>query len=425
MEAMHMKKAMITILSAAILFSSCEEWEPVLTTSYDDPDHYEESTGDSQIVKEGQIVVNTTIAQLAAMYTNEKPFEITDDITIAGRVITTDKPGNFYKSLYIQDETGAIELKIGKTSLYNDYALGQKVYVKCGPQPGSKGLYLGSYGYKSGSYGGNGMVQLGCEDPSGSYETSYIEDEYIINKHIFRGSPKDIQLQQPEVITESQLPKSNATLATCPYLGKLVTLKGLKYGGEAFALLYISGNESNKNSRNRVFLSDQTWNIDTWAMSKSNFLTHLRAGDWDAANVGNANDYNYGTIGSAKLSYVEETDPAFYENCHNDTDFMYSVNKVVFGSNVEEYVADADELASKWVRYRLVRNANGYSVSQYFKMGSTEVQLRTSGFSKFADSKIDPEVLSGAKTVDLTGIITLYQGSVQFVVNSLDDIKVN
>lgn len=64
-------------------------------------------------------------------------------------------------------------------------------------------------------------------------------------------------------------------------------------------------------------------------------------------------------------------------------------------------------------------------MSQYFKMGSREIQLRTSGYSKFGDSEIPESVLSGKATVDITGILTLYQGSLQLVVNSLDDIVVN
>ena len=178
-------------------------------------------------------------------------------------------------------------------------------------------------------------------------------------------------------------------------------------------------------AKNRVFLSDQTWNITTWAMSKTNFLNHLRAGDWDEASVGNSGDYNYGTVGSALLSYVEETDPAFYENVHNDNDFKYSVNRLVFGKNTSEYIADGDELASKWIRYCLVRNANGYSVSQYFDFGGKEIQIRTSGFSKFADREIDPAVLSGEKTIDVTGVLSLYQGSIQLVLNNIDDVTVN
>lgn len=431
-----MKNRITAIFASALLFASCEEFEPVVTFRYDNPQNYEQTDGDN-VVAVGEIVPNTTIAALAATYKNGKPAEIKDNIIIAGRVTTTDKPGNFYKSLYIQDETGAIELKIGKNSLHNDYKEGQMVYVKCGPGESSKGLFLGSYGFKSGSYGGNGMAQLGCEDPTGEYETSYIMLDYILKDHIFRGPADDIKKVEPEVISESQLPSSTATLATCPYIGKLVTLKGLKYDKQAFALLYINGNESNKNSKNRVFLSDKMWGIDSWAMSKVNFLSHLRSGEWDDADVGNANDYNYGTVGAAKLDYVKETDPGFYENLVTlkDESYAHSVYKTVYGKDFDPATAPAEmvsegrikpeALAQKWVRYCLVKNANGYSVSQYFKMGSHEIQLRTSGFSKFSDSKIPQEVIDGTKTIDVTGILSLYQGNVQFVVNSIDDIKVN
>ena len=58
-------------------------------------------------------------------------------------------------------------------------------------------------------------------------------------------------------------------------------------------------------------------------------------------------------------------------------------------------------------------------------MGNKEIQIRTSGFSKFADTEIDPEVLAGNKTIDVTGILTLYQGSVQFILLDIDGVKVN
>ena len=66
-----------------------------------------------------------------------------------------------------------------------------------------------------------------------------------------------------------------------------------------------------------------------------------------------------------------------------------------------------------------------YSVSQYFKMGSKEIQVRTSGYCRFSDVEIPESVLSGRATVDITGILTLYQGSIQFTVNSIEDIVIN
>lgn len=427
-----MKKYILSTLAVCVLLSSCEEFTPVFTFKYDDPQHYENVSG-SPIVKPGDMEPNMTIKELSALYTpgTTKPFVIGDDIIIAGRVISSDRRGNFYNQIYIQDETGGIEVKIGKNSLYNDYKLGQKVYVICGPTDHTLGLTIGSYGFKSGNYGGNGMTQLGSQFFSGTYgteyETTYIRSDRVINEHIFREDPADAVPVQPEVITESQLPGKNATLSTCPYLGKLVTLKGLKYDNQAFALLYLNSDESNKNSKNRVFLSDQTWGIDSWALSKSNFLTRLQRGDWDEAKIGNANDQNYGSVGNVDVSYLQETDAPYYENIktNGDAAFSRTAYYYIYGKYPQsESDINPDDLIAKWPRYCLARNANGYSVSQYFKMGDTQIQLRTSGFSKFSDEIIPAEVLSGAKTVSMTGILTLYQGSVQFIVNDSSDIVV-
>ena len=55
--------------------------------------------------------------------------------------------------------------------------------------------------------------------------------------------------------------------------------------------------------------------------------------------------------------------------------------------------------------------------------GSKPVLIRTSGFSKFGDYEIPEDILNGSRSIDVTGIVTLYQGSVQFVINSYDDIR--
>ena len=73
----------------------------------------------------------------------------------------------------------------------------------------------------------------------------------------------------------------------------------------------------------------------------------------------------------------------------------------------------------------MIANAAAGSVSQYFKMGNQVIQIRTSGYSKFGDTEIPSEVLSGAKSIDVTGILTLYQGSAQFTLLNLDGVKIN
>ena len=350
-----MKKIIYAIwmfAASAVMFSACDEWEPVFTGDYGKADVYEPVT----------MTPNRTIMELKSMYSNA-PVKIEDDIVIGGQVVSEDKTGNIYKSLYIQDASGAIELKIGKNGLYNDYKLGQWVYVKC------SGLTLGAY---------NGMLQLGYEDASGEYETSYLEVQYIIDTHVFRGK-MDTPVAPKKVAEKDLLKEEN--------VGCYVELDGLKYGsvknpsGEIFCLIYIDSNRDKKLSSNRIFLSstgknyapvaDPTWGIDTWAMSKQGFIKYLEAGNFDDGDV---NDY------SKKVSDPE-------------------------------------------VKATLLKNASAYAVSQYFRMGSTNVQIRTSGYARFADARIDPAIIAGAP-VNVRGIITVYNGAAQFTLIDSDGVEI-
>ena len=382
-----MKKSLI-ITAALLALASCglkEEFQPVFTGKYPAPEP-ERYWSDEDF---GRI---TSIADLVSGYTIGQPKVLTNTV-IKGVVTTTDRPGNFYKSFYIQDETGGIEIKVGKNGLYNDYLLGQTVYVDC------EDLTLGMYGYKSGNYGGMGMAQLGFSDPSGSYETSYMEIPLLIDAHVLRGNPSELHPVTPAVITSaSQLPNpKTATQATSKLIGSMVTLKGLTYGNEVFCLLYLDSNQDKKSYTNRVFLSssnssDPTCGITTWAMSKEKMTEYLYSGIWDECKVGSGNTYAEDEKGNTLTVGSYRGENGLYDA---------SIN----GFNGIERTA--------------------YSVSQYFKLGSTDIQIRTSGFCKFCDVEIDPDVLSGRATIDVTGVLTLYQGSFQLVVNNIDDITVN
>ena len=382
-----MKKSLI-ITAALLALASCglkEEFQPVFTGKYPAPEP-ERYWSDEDF---GRI---TSIADLVSGYTIGQP-KVLGSTVIKGTVSTTDRPGNFYKSFYIQDETGGIEIKVGKNGLYNDYLLGQTVYVDC------EDLTLGMYGYKSGNYGGMGMAQLGFSDPSGSYETSYMEIPLLIDAHVLRGNPSELHPVTPAVITSaSQLPDpKTATQATNKLIGSMVTLKGLTYGNEVFCLLYLDSNQDKKSYTNRVFLSssnssDPTCGITTWAMSKEKMTEYLYSGIWDECKVGSGNTYAEDEEGNTLTVGSYRGENGLYDA---------SIN----GFNGIERTA--------------------YSVSQYFKLGSTEIQIRTSGFCKFCDVEIDPDVLSGRATIDVTGVLTLYQGSFQLVVNNIDDITVN
>jgi DNA/RNA endonuclease YhcR with UshA esterase domain len=132
---------------------------------------------------------NTTIAELKMSHEIGTSMSmIEDNIIIKGIVIANDESGNLYKKIIMQDETGGIDLPIDQASLYNEYKVGQRLFVK------AKGMYIGDY---------NGLIQLG-----------YINDtvvgrlpEILVENHIFPDSlpgPKP----EPQTINLDQLNSS-------------------------------------------------------------------------------------------------------------------------------------------------------------------------------------------------------------------------
>lgn len=90
---------------------------------------------------EPTIAVTNTIQQVKDMYTFGGATVIETDVIIEGYVVSSDKSGNIYKTLSIQDfpenPTSAIKISIDETNLYTKYDVGRKIYVKL------KGLAVG------------------------------------------------------------------------------------------------------------------------------------------------------------------------------------------------------------------------------------------------------------------------------------------
>lgn len=329
-------------MAAAALLAGCEEFQPVFTGKYEDPDP-------QKIYTDADFGKFMTIAEVKDMYkTNgSKPYKVEKNCVIKGQVTTSDQVGNLYKSLYIQDETAGIEIKIGKNGLYNEYKLGQWLYIDC------SGLTVGDY---------NGMINIGYEDATGQYETAYLEHAYIIDNHIFKG--EYAEPVKPVVVKEADLHKKEN-------LGRLVTIENLKYDNHIFILAYVDPNGDRKDyNGNGIFIDEEgpdNYGVTTWACSESKWKEYLLAGNFNSVEAAGT------TVGELLLT-------------------------TGIGSMA-------------------------YSVSQYFKMGKTDVQVRSSGYARFADTEIPKEVLDGTATVTFTGILTEYKGAAQFTLIDLDGVR--
>ena len=397
-----MKKIIFAIVALAALVSCQslkEEWQPVLTVGDNAPSEMK-IWSEADLTAYGFNGSFTTISDMKLQYNKKTSSEksktsghvITENVWIKGQVVSDDKSGNLYREIYLQDATGGIDLKLGKSSLYSDYKLGQWVYVKC------QDFCIGSY---------NDMPQLGLEPDNtttNEYETSYIDIQAVINTHVFRGA-YDTPVA-PKVISESEIKSALTSGFQGGLWGTLVTIKGLKYGNEIFALVYPHGILAHKkdNPYNRIFLSDAgTWGIDTWSMSKAKYVEYIEAGNFDTAVVGSGAT-KYGTILTKPRDYASQMGESVITAFGTDADITY--------------------------KEMMVKYATANYVSHYFKMGGTDVQVRTSGYAKFADQKVDSRILGGS-AVDITGIITIYSGAAQMsLITAPDDadnpsVKIN
>lgn len=157
------------------------------------------------------------------------------DYYIKGKVQSSDEEGNVYKSLYLVDDSGAIEVKL-TTGLYFTYPMGRFdkatgtipsnwVYVKV------SGLYIGNYRM---------MLSLG-EGPTDSYNkvgehkfyaNSNIEDPTEIRKRVFLGGETQLELGKEILeITEANCDDFFGQNGQ-QYFGRLVILRGVtcRYG---------------------------------------------------------------------------------------------------------------------------------------------------------------------------------------------------
>ncbi len=191
MRIIDMKKLKYIIAGAIAAIAFMLAMPSCVDFSYDDIEPRIDST---------TLEANTTIAELKGIYPGEL-YKITsttfagrDSVLIEGRIISSDKEGNIYKSLFIEDGTAGIEIKLNKTTLYNDYKLGQKVVIYC------NGLHLGDYG---------GQIQLGSSySNNGVIEISSLEGDVIIKKHIFKKG-QNIEEVAPIVMTPTLLNPAN------------------------------------------------------------------------------------------------------------------------------------------------------------------------------------------------------------------------
>ena len=156
-----------------------------------------------------------------AQFINLKGRPDASDKYIKGKVISSDRQGNIYKSLYIYDGTAAIELKL-YNGLYLDYLLdldnmkSQWVYVRL------DGLYLGNYRMML-SIGGAPSDGINTAGTHKYYANSNLDNPRVAKLNVFAG--EYVPLEASDIL---EVDASNYTSLGEDQLGRLVRFKGIK-----------------------------------------------------------------------------------------------------------------------------------------------------------------------------------------------------
>lgn len=143
------------------------------------------------------------IAKMQAMLTGET-MTFTQNHRIGGVVTASDASGNFYRSLIVDDLTGAVEVMAGGYDLHTLYPIGRVMYIELA------GLTLAR---REG-----GLYQLGLAPaPSSGYTVDYIGHDALLDNYVDRAG-----MNYAFRYAESTIPELNDAL-----LGRLVTVYGL------------------------------------------------------------------------------------------------------------------------------------------------------------------------------------------------------
>lgn len=177
------------------------------------------------------VTSNKTIAEIFNASTSTATQYTADDI-IDGYVVSSDQGGNFYKTLYLVSEDGSkgFSVQINKTSLYADYAVGKRVFIKLKDlytQVRSNTLQIGEL------YQGN-VGQIAAEN---------------IGDHIIKGCAEK---------TEAEL-TNNLTMATAindQNIGKLIELDAVQFVDAAVGRTYFDAAAPNPGGQTNHLLTD-------------------------------------------------------------------------------------------------------------------------------------------------------------------------
>lgn len=243
---------------------------------------------------------STRTLKFGTKTTDEKDFEglyewpEASNFYIKGKVISSDRQGNIYKSLHIYDGTAAIELKL-YSGLFMDFYLdledmiSQWVYVRL------DGLYLGNYRMML-SIGGAPSDGYNTAGRHKFYANSNLDDPKVASLNVFAGEKTTLDESDILEVDENSyetLLKGEKNIKSA--LGRLIRFKNVK-------VRYAGVKDQDGNVPSMIKNGSYTNPYPSWIVT-----------DWGDAQFGTwyywaYNRNNVRLYGSVMISYVKEED---------------------------------------------------------------------------------------------------------------------
>lgn len=150
-------------------------------------------------------VVNRTldIETLQRWHNSDEVVRVSDDIIIMGRVTANDSGDNFYRTFFIQDDSGAVEIRAGIYDLHTIFTRGRNVSIRL------KNLAVGRY---------NGVLQVGKMPVDGGRSVDYITSRYVPDE-CFAAGNIDAEIEPLEL---------NIEQLSDEYCGRLIKISNLQ-----------------------------------------------------------------------------------------------------------------------------------------------------------------------------------------------------
>ncbi|MBQ9077269.1 MAG: choice-of-anchor J domain-containing protein [Muribaculaceae bacterium] len=220
-------RSYIGLLLLTAVFTGCQD-------DFDNP---------GLVAPRATLTANTTIRDFKTGYWQDglnyiAPVRAKEDgshVIISGYVVSSDRTGNIYKNLVIQDETGALAMSINQSGLYNNYRVGQEVVIDV------TDMYIGKY---------NGLQQLGWPDNDEVYgEQATFMPMAFFSQHAQLNGLPDEGNAEPAVVELARIASFTVSdkEEMIEWQSRLVRFNNVRFEDGKGTLSYTDGKEINSN----------------------------------------------------------------------------------------------------------------------------------------------------------------------------------